>query len=61
MRSRVVHNFGGGIIGPYLTLTASGTCRAQQCVVTSDGSGAVIINELILGVNIALGVAPLSA
>jgi hypothetical protein len=34
MRSWVVHNFGGGIIGLNLTLTASGTCRAQQCVVT---------------------------
>jgi hypothetical protein len=27
----------------------------------SNGSGAVTINQLILGVNIALGVAPLSA
>ena len=41
MRSRVVHDFGGGIIGLYLTLIASGTCLAQQCVGDSNGNGAV--------------------
>lgn len=60
MRSRVFQNFGGGIIGLYLTLIASGPCLAQQCVGDCDGSGAVIINELILGVNIALGTADVS-
>jgi len=56
MRSGVFQGFGIAIIDLYVTFIASGTCLAQQCVGDCDGSGAVSINELIRGVNIALGV-----
>lgn len=55
MRSSVVQGFGAGIVGLYVTLIASGTCLAQQCVGDCDGDNAVQINELILGINVLLG------
>jgi hypothetical protein len=43
-------------------LLATSPARAQsQCVGDCDGDGMVAINELILGVNIALGLQPVSA
>ena len=39
----------------------SGAARAQVCTGDCDGGGTVAINELILGVNIALGSAQISA
>jgi hypothetical protein len=42
-------------------LLASGPAQAQQCVGDCNGDGMVAINELIIGVNIALGSQPASA
>ena len=60
MRSRITHGLGVGIIGLYLTVTTAPACLAQQCVGDCDGDGMVRINELITGVNIALGSAEIS-
>jgi hypothetical protein len=40
---------------------ACGSARAQECVGDCDGNGMVTINELILGVSIALGNQPITA
>ena len=42
-------------------LLASAPAQAQQCVGDCNGDGMVAINELITGVNIALGSAPVSS
>jgi hypothetical protein len=42
-------------------LLASGPARAQTCVGDCNGDGMVAINELIIGVNIALGSQPVTA
>jgi len=41
-------------------LVAATAARAQECVGDCNGDGMVAINELIIGVNIALGAAPVS-
>lgn len=40
--------------------TANGDAVAQTCVGDCNGAGSVAVNELILGVNIALGALPIS-
>lgn len=40
---------------------AASVTRAQTCVGDCDGNGTVAINELIVGVNIALGLAARAA
>ena len=60
MRSRVVHNFGRHhrpVPDSHRFRHVPRTAVRCDC----NGSGAVTINQLILGVNVALGVAPLSA
>jgi len=49
-------------VGGALSLVMAGRVLAEaSCVGDCNGDGQVTINELILGVNIALGVAPVSA
>ena len=55
MRSRIVQGLGSGILGLCLTIAASGTSAAQECVGDCNGDGVVSINELITAVNIDLG------
>jgi hypothetical protein len=44
-----------------ITLLASSGAQAQTCVGDCNGNGMVGINELVLGVNISLGLQPVSA
>jgi hypothetical protein len=43
------------------TVLATAGESAQACIGDCDGDGAVAINELVLGVNLALGTAPMSS
>lgn len=61
MRSRIVQGFGIGVLGLCLTLAASGTCRAQQCVGDCNGDGEVEVGDLVTMANVALGDLPVSA
>jgi uncharacterized repeat protein (TIGR01451 family) len=51
----------GAVLAAAIALCASGEAVAQTCVGDCNGDGRVTINELILGVNIALGQQPVSA
>jgi hypothetical protein len=49
------------LLSALVVLLASGQRASAQCVGDCNGDGEVMINELILGVNIALGEQPVSA
>ena len=49
------------VAGCVALLASSARVQAQPCVGDCDGDGMVAINELITGVNIALGTSPVSA
>lgn len=63
MTSRLGHGRGAilALGGTALFLVAASTPAKAQCVGDCNGDGMVVINELVLGVNIALGLAPVSA
>lgn len=61
MCSRIIQGLGIGSLGLYLMLAPSDPCFAQDCVGDCNGQGIVTVSEVILGVNISLGVQPATA
>ncbi|MFN8640848.1 MAG: hypothetical protein U0802_04005 [Candidatus Binatia bacterium] len=60
MAQRSIHGVACALLGVAL-LVGTGGAAAAQCVGDCNGDGMVAINELITGVNIALGEQPVSA
>ena len=65
MGSRIARNFGFAfafsVLCVTLALLSTSTSRADQCLGDCNGDGRVTVTDLITGINVELGRAPISA